>query len=167
MDLIPGARIDHVAVAVHEVARAAPFFADALGGSFLFAGDSHEQGFRFAQFTFPGGGKIELVTPLAPDSFVARFLARRGEGVHHVTFKTDDIRAAIAHLEATGIPVINVSTESEEWKEAFVHPRDAHGVLIQIAESPMADADVARHHMEDHTGTGHRHPSFEELGFGR
>jgi methylmalonyl-CoA/ethylmalonyl-CoA epimerase len=165
--MIPGARIDHVAIAVHDVASAMPFYVDALGGSFLFAGDSEEQGFRFVQFTFPFGGKIELVTPLDADGFVARFLSRRGEGVHHVTFKTDDIAAAIAHLEDRGVPVMNVSIDRAEWKEAFVHPKDAHGVLIQIAQSAWGDEEAARHHLTDHSRAGHRHPSLEELGFGR
>ncbi|MCA1832714.1 MAG: VOC family protein [Actinomycetota bacterium] len=167
LPLIPGARIDHVAVAVRDVAAAAPFYIDALGGKFLFAGDSHEQGFRFVQFAYPEGGKIELVTPLSPDSFVARFLERRGEGAHHITFKTDDIETALGHLQSRGVPVMMVSVDRDEWKEAFIHPKDAHGVLVQIAESNWEDEEMARHHLSNHDGQGHRHPTFEELGFSR
>jgi methylmalonyl-CoA epimerase len=159
--------LDHVAVAVHDIAKAAPIFVDAIGGRFLFAADSDEQGFRFAQFALPQGGKIELVAPLSPDGFVAKFLERRGEGVHHVTLKTDDIHAALAALDASGVPVMMVSTSREEWKEAFIHPRDAHGVLIQVAQSSWTDEEMARHHLADHGDAGHRHLAFAELGFSR
>src|SRR5688572_23536795 len=95
------ALVDHVAVAVHSIATAAPLFVDALGGKFLFAGENASQGFRWAQFRFPHGGKIELVTPTSPDGFVQRFLDRRGEGVHHMTLKVPDIVRSIEHLRAS------------------------------------------------------------------
>ncbi len=165
--MIKDAQLDHVAIAVHDIAGAVPLFVDALGGRYLFGADSDEQGFRFAQFALPQGGKIELVAPLSPDGFVARFLARHGEGVHHVTLKTEDIEAALAALAERGVPVMMVSTDREEWKEAFIHPRDAHGVLVQIAQSSWTDGEVAEHHLSDHTDAGHRHLAFEDLGFGR
>lgn len=165
--MIPDAKLDHVAIAVHDIVKAAPVFVEAFGGRFLFAADNSEQGFRFAQFALPLGGKIELVAPLSPNGFVARFLERRGEGVHHVTLKTEDIHRALAELDRAGLRVMMVSTDRKEWKEAFVHPRDAHGVLIQVAQSLWSDEDMARHHLEDHEGSGHHHLALEELGFGR
>ena len=165
--MIPDAQLDHVAIAVHDIAAAAPLFVDALGGRFLFAADNGDQGFRFAQFGLPQGGKIELVAPLSPEGFVARFLERRGEGVHHITLKTADIAGALGELKRRGIPVMMVSVEREEWKEAFIHPRDAHGVLVQVAQSVWGDEEMATHHLSDHTGAGHKHLAFEELGFGR
>ena len=157
------AQIDHVAIAVRSVASAKPFFVDALGATFLFAGDNVHQGFRWAQFRFPHGGKIELVTPIDDDGFVQRFLDKRGEGVHHMTLKVPDIKRAIAHLESTGVELINVSTEHRYWKEAFVHPRDAHGVLVQVVQSAFSDEDTAEHHLSDHGGSDHRHLSLAEL----
>jgi methylmalonyl-CoA/ethylmalonyl-CoA epimerase len=156
------AKIDHVAIAVRSIAAAIPFYVDTLGGTFLFAGDQQDQGFRWAQFRFPHGGKIELVTPIA-DGFVSRFLERRGEGVHHVTLKVDDIESAIAHLRARGVPLMNVSTEHPDWKEAFIHPRDANGTLFQIAQSRLDDEEVARHHVAHHPEDGHRHLRLEQL----
>ena len=157
------AQVDHVAVAVRSFASAKPFFVDALGASFLFAGENQRQGFRWAQFRFPHGGKVELVTPIGGDGFVQRFLERRGEGVHHVTLKVPDILAAIEHLRATGIELFNVSTEHRSWKEAFIHPRDAHGVLVQLAESAFSDEDTAQHHLTDHAASDHRHLRLADL----
>ncbi|MHB8513290.1 MAG: VOC family protein [Actinomycetota bacterium] len=156
------AKIDHVAIAVHDIRASMSMFCDALGGTFLFAGDQIDQGFRFAQFQFPHGGKIELVTPLGK-GFVQRFLDSRGEGVHHITWKTPDIESSIKHLEGLGVRLINVSTDREQWKEAFIHPKDAHGVLVQIAQSSWEDEEMARHHLSDHSNAGHRHVLHADL----
>jgi methylmalonyl-CoA/ethylmalonyl-CoA epimerase len=157
------AQVDHVAVAVRSVNAARPLFVDALGGDFLFAGENRSQGFRWAQFRFPHGGKIELVTPIDGGGFVQRFLDRRGEGVHHVTFKVPDIHASVAHLRAQGIRLMRVSTDHPNWKEAFIHPRDAHGVLIQIAQSAWSDEEAARHHLSDHRTEDHSHLRLDDL----
>lgn len=155
--------IDHIAIAVRSIPAALSLVVDALGGSFLFAGDNGAQGFRWAQFRYPGGGKIELVQPLDAEGFVGRFLERRGEGVHHMTFKVPDIHRAIDHVRAQGIEPVNVSTGDPEWKEAFLHPKSAHGVLIQLAQSAFSDEDAARHHLTDHGGDEHRHLRYEDL----
>lgn len=156
------AQLDHVAIAVRDIRAAMRLYCDALGATFLFAGDQHDQGFRFAQFRFPGGGKVELVTPLG-DGFVQRFLDARGEGVHHVTLKTPDIDRALAHLAATGVEPFGVNIDGSQWKEAFIHPRDANGTLIQIAQSAWSDEDMARHHLSDHSDAGHRHIAAGDL----
>lgn len=155
--------IDHVAIAVHRIRDAVPMYVETLGGSFLFAGENSAQGFRFAQFRYPGGGKIELLEPLAPDGFVGRFLERRGEGPHHITFKVPDIFRAIEHVRAQGIEPVNVFTDDRTWKEAFIHPKQAHGVLVQLAQSAMTDEEAARHHLVDHGGEDHRHLRYDDL----
>jgi methylmalonyl-CoA/ethylmalonyl-CoA epimerase len=157
------ATLDHVAIAVRDIVSSMRVFVDALGGTFLFAGDSDEQGFRWAQFGLPRGGKIELVSPLQGDGFVRRFLDRRGEGVHHLTLKVPDIEQAIAHLRRSGVEPIRISTEHRSWKEAFIHPRDGHGVLIQVAQSAFDDEETARHHLLDHSSSDHRHISLQDL----
>ena len=157
------AQVDHVAVAVRTIASAVPLFVDALGGEFLFAGENRSQGFRWAQFRFPHGGKIELVTPTTSDGFVQRFLDRHGEGVHHMTLKVPDIVRAIAHLRDQKVELMRVSTENPSWKEAFIHPRDAHGVLIQVAQSRYSDEEAARHHLTDHETSDHRHLRLADL----
>ena len=134
---VPQLELDHVAVAVRSIKAALPLFRDALGGEYLMGGDQGET-WRWVQFRYPGGGKVELLEPLG-EGFLSQFLERRGEGLHHVTFKTDDIRAAIAHLEALGYEVVDVQLDDPDWKEAFLRPSKAHGTLIQIAQSSQPD----------------------------
>ncbi len=147
LPLVRGARIDHVAVAVRDVTAAARLYRDVLGGEFLFGGDVADQGFRFVQYRFPRGGKVELVTPIA-DGFVSKFLDSRGEGVHHVTYRVEDIETQVERLRAAKVRLTLVNLANPNWKEAFLHPRDAHGVLIQLAESPHQEDETARHMRE-------------------
>jgi methylmalonyl-CoA/ethylmalonyl-CoA epimerase len=142
--LVRGARLDHVAVAVRDLVGAAALFRDTLGAQFLFGSDVPGQAFRAVQYRWPGGGKVELVTPTA-EGFVSRFLDRRGEGVHHLTLRVSRIEEQIERLESAGVPLILVSLEDPDWKEAFIHPSNARGVLVQLAESPHSDDDTARH----------------------
>jgi methylmalonyl-CoA/ethylmalonyl-CoA epimerase len=144
LPLVGGAALDHVAVAVRDVAAAAVLYRDVLGGEFLYGSDQPEQGFRFVQYRFPGGGKVELVTPIG-EGFLTRFLDDRGEGMHHITLRVPDLRAQLDRLRAGGIAVVLADLDDENWKEAFIHPRDAHGVLVQLAETPHRDEETARH----------------------
>jgi methylmalonyl-CoA/ethylmalonyl-CoA epimerase len=135
--------LDHVAVAVHSIRDALRLYRDALGGEYLMGGDSGS--WRWLQLRFPGGGKVELLEPIG-DGFLSRFLAKRGEGLHHMTFKTDDIEAAIEHVRARGYELVDVNLDGPDWKEAFLRPAGAHGTLIQVAWSSRSDEE-ARHHL--------------------
>jgi methylmalonyl-CoA/ethylmalonyl-CoA epimerase len=138
---MPDLQLDHVAVAVRSIKAALPLFRDALGGEYLMGSDM--AGWRWVQFRYAGGGKVELLEPLGDDGFLARFLERHGEGLHHVTFKTDDIQAAIANVESQGYELADVDLSDPHWKEAFLRPSGAHGTLIQIAQSSAPDDVVA------------------------
>jgi methylmalonyl-CoA/ethylmalonyl-CoA epimerase len=140
---VPELVIDHVAVAVRSIKDALPLFRDALGGEYLMGGDGGET-WRWLQLRYPGGGKVELLEPLG-EGFLSRFLERRGEGLHHVTFKTDDIRGAIEQVERQGYELVDVDLESPHWKEAFLRPSGAHGTLIQIAQSALPDEQAKEH----------------------
>src|SRR5919198_5845219 len=133
--------LDHVAIAVNSIESALPLFRDALGGEYLNGGDQDE-GWRWVQFRYPGGGTVELLEPLA-EGFLTRFLERHGEGLHHVTFKTDDIEAAIEQVRAQGYELVDVNLEREDWKEAFLRPSGAHGTLVQLGWSPHSEHEVA------------------------
>lgn len=137
---MPKLQLDHVAVAVHAIKPALRLFRDALGGDYLMGGDETGE-WRWFQLRYPGGGKIELLEPLR-DGFVKRFLEKRGEGMHHITFKTDDINAAITHISSLGFELVNVNTDNPYWKEAFFRPSGAHGTLIQVAQSAQTDEEV-------------------------
>jgi methylmalonyl-CoA epimerase len=137
---MPELRLDHVAVAVNSIKPALSLYRDALGGQYLMGGDEGGS-WRWLQVRYPGGGKVELLEPTG-DGFLSRFLERRGEGLHHVTFKTDDIQAAIAQVEARGFELVDVNVDDPHWKEAFVRPSKAHGTLVQIAQSSAPDEAV-------------------------
>jgi methylmalonyl-CoA/ethylmalonyl-CoA epimerase len=131
--------LDHVAVAVRSIKAAVPLYRDALGGEYLMGGDVDS--WRWVQFRFPGGGKVELLEPLG-EGFLSRFLDRYGEGLHHMTFKTDDIRAAIAQVEGQGYELVDVHLDDPDWKEAFLRPSKAHGTLIQLAQPSGTDDEA-------------------------
>src|SRR3954463_4938875 len=124
--------LDPVAVAVRSIKSSLPLFRDALGGDYLMGGDM-DGGWRWVQFRYANGGKVELLEPLG-EGFLSRFLERHGEGLHHVTFKTDDIRAAIEAIEGQGYELVDVHLDDPDWKEAFLRPSRAHGTLIQLAQ---------------------------------
>jgi methylmalonyl-CoA/ethylmalonyl-CoA epimerase len=134
--------LDHVAVAVHSIEDAARLYRDALGGEYLMGNDARGGNWRWVQFRYPNGGKVELLEATG-EGFLSRFLERRGEGLHHVTFKTDDIRAAMAQVEEMGYELVDVSLEDPHWKEAFLRPSKAHGTLIQLAQASVPDDVVA------------------------
>ena len=89
------------------------------------------------QFDLAAGPKLELLEPLDPEdtkNFLVRFLAGGGEGPHHVTFKVRDIVRAVAAVRELGYAVVGEDHTEPNWKEAFVHPKSSHGLLIQMAE---------------------------------
>jgi methylmalonyl-CoA/ethylmalonyl-CoA epimerase len=140
---MPALHLDHVAVAVRSIKSALPLYRDALGGEYLMGGDAAGT-WRWIQLRFPGGGKVELLEPLG-EGFLTRFLERYGEGLHHITFKTDDIGRAIQELESRGYELVDVEIDNPDWKEAFLRPSMAHGTLIQIAQSRLPDEQAREH----------------------
>jgi methylmalonyl-CoA/ethylmalonyl-CoA epimerase len=140
-DSTPRLELDHVAVAVHSIKDALKLYRDALGGEYLMGADAGDT-WRWVQLRYPGGGKVELLEPLG-EGFLSRFLAKRGEGLHHMTFKTDDIRSAITHVQRLGYELVDVSLDDPDWKEAFLRPSRAHGTLIQLAQPSGTDDEAA------------------------
>jgi methylmalonyl-CoA/ethylmalonyl-CoA epimerase len=136
---MPRFRFDHVAVAVQSIKPALKLFRDVLGGEYLVGAD---QDWRWLQLRYPGGGKVELLEPLS-EGFLTRFLEKRGEGLHHITFKTDDLDAAISHIRGFGYELVDVDLEDPNWKEAFFRPSQAHGTVIQVAQSSWTDDEVS------------------------
>jgi catechol 2,3-dioxygenase-like lactoylglutathione lyase family enzyme len=108
-------------------------------------------GFAFTQFAFPGGGRVELLAPgNDPSGFVVKFLHKHGEGLHHLTFVVDDLRAEVQRLRAGGQRIFAENYADPHWMEAFLSPGLAGSrVLIQIAQSDQTpeeqDRDWRRH----------------------
>jgi LAO/AO transport system kinase len=127
--------LDHIGVAVGDVAAALAFFTGVLGLSADAPEDLPDRGLR-VRFVGDAGTKIELVEALTPDSGVAKFLAKRGPGLHHIAFRVTDIVAALADLKARGVTLIDEvpRTGAHGSRIAFVHPSSAHGVLVELKE---------------------------------
>ena len=89
-----------------------------------------------AAFLLAGGVQIELLESLRPDGVIARFIERRGEGLHHLAFATDDIRTAMTRLQTGGLELVDTEPRRGAHGRlvAFVHPRTAHGVLIELVQ---------------------------------
>ena len=134
-----GYALDHIALGLHRIADGVPFLAGELGGRFKDGGPSGN--FTGAQWTFAGGERLELIEPLGePGGFMHRFLASRGPGVHHVTFKVPDIAAAAERVRKLGYDVVGYNDDSPYWKELFIHPKQALGIVVQLAEEhPLPD----------------------------
>jgi methylmalonyl-CoA/ethylmalonyl-CoA epimerase len=129
------ARLDHIAFGVPDVAPVAELLAGHLGGREHHSGPGGN-GFVFWQWEFAGGGVIEIIVPDGPSGgFLHRFLAARGAGAHHVTFKVPDIHAGRERARAFGYEPVGFDDRWAGWKELFLHPKQAQGIVVQLAES--------------------------------
>jgi methylmalonyl-CoA/ethylmalonyl-CoA epimerase len=129
--------LDHTAIAVHSIEAALPLYRDVLGGDPQELSHNPEMGFSALTLRYPHGGGIELIQPLGPSGFLHAFLARRGEGVHHITFLVNDLKAAVAEARAAGVRIVDESYDRPEWREAFISPRSANGTIVQLAQSDL------------------------------
>ena len=129
------ATLDHIGIAVGDLAQALAFYRDALGLEVEPPEEVASQRVR-AHFVPLGDSALELLEPTAPDSPIAKFIEKRGPGVHHVTLRVDDIREALARLKARGIRLIDESPRegAEGALIAFVHPASTHGVLVELKQ---------------------------------
>jgi methylmalonyl-CoA/ethylmalonyl-CoA epimerase len=158
--------LDHLAIGTTALTDGWDLFGGILGGSWAYGGDS--PGFWWGQLEFAAGPKIELLTPsTGPDAaFLERFLATRGAGPHHLNFLVTDFDATLARIRAFGIEPVGVNVANPNWREAFLHPRSAHGIVIQVAQQlgspptpppprelaepgPPARFDLIEHHVGD------------------
>ena len=130
--------LDHVALATRDVGPGLDYLVGELGGLVLFGGNG--PGFRPMQVRLGDedeGMTVELLEPwdVGHNDFLERFLARHGEGPHHLTFKVDDLAATLERVRGSGFQPVGIDLSDPEWKEAFLLPREAHGTVVQLAES--------------------------------
>lgn len=129
--------LDHVAIAVKDLDKAIAVYRDALGLPLSEIEEVPEQQVKAAIFGH-GMGRVELICPTTTESGVARFLEKRGEGLHHICVEVEDIEAAMAALRAKGAPLIDEAPKPGAGgaKVAFIHPKGTGGVLIELRQGP-------------------------------
>jgi LAO/AO transport system kinase len=130
------ATLDHVGIAVGDLAQALAFYRDALGLEVEPPEEVPSQRVR-AHLVPVGEATLELLEPTAPDSPIAKFIEKRGPGVHHLTLRVDDIHAALARLKDRGVRLIDDQPRpgAEGALIAFVHPASTHGVLVELKQA--------------------------------
>jgi len=130
-------RIDHIAVLVEDLDGPLSFWRDALGIELHHTQDVPSE---MAQIAFlpVGGSEVELVRPTSSDSGLARFLVKRGPGMHHICLEVDDIVGMLAQLKEKDVQLINEEprTSADGKKYAFIHPKSANGVMVELYELP-------------------------------
>jgi methylmalonyl-CoA epimerase len=130
-------RIDHIGIAVQSIEDALGFFEQALGLT-LDRVAAEEGGKTQVAFLPVWGSEVELVSPQDTESGLAKFLAKRGEGIHHICFEVDDIDATLGRLQEHGAQLIDETprVNADGVRYAFIHPKSAHGVLIELYQKP-------------------------------
>ncbi len=127
-------RIDHIGIVVRDILEALKVYQTALGLTLTEVSYVPDQKVQVA-FLPLGESNIELVQPTAEGTGTARFLARHGEGIHHVCIEVDDIEAALERLKAHQVQLIDEEPrEGAHGRVAFIHPKGAHGVLLELVE---------------------------------
>jgi methylmalonyl-CoA/ethylmalonyl-CoA epimerase len=160
--------LDHLAIGTSVLTDGWDLFGGVLGGTWVYGDDS--PGYWWGQLGFAAGPKIELLTPTSgPDAaFLERFLTAHGAGPHHFNFIVSDIEDTLTCLRDLGLEPVGVNLENPSWKEAFLHPRSAHGIVIQVAQQdgapdrsaprelpepgPPTRFDLIEHHVGDLDG---------------
>jgi methylmalonyl-CoA epimerase len=136
----PPGRIHHVAVVVASLEDALPLYRDMLGLPLETIMDIEMDQVRIA-FLGVGESKVELVQPTDDSTGVARFLASKGDGFHHVCFEVDNLTEALTRLGIDGVELIDSTPRrGAEGPVAFLHPRSCHGVLVELIEGPGGPA---------------------------
>ena len=127
--------IDHIGIAVKNIDEAKKFWVDTLGLKHHHTEEVPEQKVRVAILE-AGPTTIELLEPTSPDSPVQKFIDKRGEGLHHMTFQTDDLAVRLENLKKANIGLIDETPRIGAGGAciAFIHPKSAHGVLIELCE---------------------------------
>ena len=128
-------KIDHVGVAVPSLAEAKPFYAEGLGLKLLAEEEVAEQRVRVAMFQC-GESRIELLEPTSPESPIAKFLEKKGSGIHHIAVEVKDVEAELNALQAQGVKLIDTVARigAGGHKIAFVHPKSTSCVLLELTQ---------------------------------
>jgi methylmalonyl-CoA epimerase len=130
-------RIDHIAIVVRDLDASLHFYRDTLGIQPSKIIDFPREGVKIAFLPMggPGGSEIELLEPTNPETGVARFLAKRGEGLHHICLEVTDVDRALGELRAEGAAVLDETPRpTAEGRGIFLHPKGTSGVLLELVQ---------------------------------
>ena len=130
-------RIEHIGIAVKSIEAVRPYYENVLGLKCYAIEEVADQKVKTAFFKI-GQTKIELLEPTSEDSSVAKFIEKRGEGIHHIAFLTDDVAASLKEAEEKGIKLIDAAPRkgAEGLNIAFMHPKSTASVLTELCENP-------------------------------
>lgn len=128
-------KIDHIGIAVKDIDQAIKLYKEAFGMEPSLVYESEYTKARIAFFPI-GETRIELIQPTSPESVVGKFLEKKGEGIHHLSFKVNDVDQSLAELEKKGIQLIDKRARKVRDKErvAFLHPKSTNGVLFELIQ---------------------------------
>lgn len=128
-------KIEHIGIAVHSLEKSNALFQKLLGTPPYKSEEVAGEGVHTSFFR-NGPNKIELLEATTPNSPIAKFLAKKGEGIHHIAFEVDDIEAEMARLKAEGFVLINEIPKrgADNKLVAFLHPKDTNGVLVELCQ---------------------------------
>lgn len=143
-------KISHIAIVVPDLDDATNFWVDVLGLPLTHIEHVPDQKVDVA-FLPSGDSEIELIQPVSEDSGVARFIRKRGPGMHHICFEVDDIEEMLARIQEAGIQLINEEPEigTGGKKIAFIHPKGTGGVLVELYELTLEESILRRERLED------------------
>ena len=130
-------RLDHIGIAVKNLKEAVAAYSGGLGLEVEHTETVDDQKVKTA-FLPLGDTHLELLESTSPDGPVGKFIAKRGEGIHHLCFEVEDIKKALARCEAAGMTLIDRKPRrgAHDMWVAFVHPKSTHGVLIELSQKP-------------------------------
>lgn len=130
-------RIDHVGIACHDLDERIELYETTFGLTVAHRETNEEQGVHEAMLLVAEGSYVQLLQPTRPDSPVGKFLARNGEGVHHIGYGVDDVQRALADLDLKGVPLVDQRPRhgSMGASIAFLHPKGVGGVLTELVQS--------------------------------
>lgn len=133
----PVKELNHIGIAVHSIEAQRPFYEGTLGAEFEGFEEVADQKVRVGFFRV-NNVRLELLEATEPDSAIAKFLEKRGEGLHHLAFTVEDINARIAELKESGLRMIDdvPRAGAHHMQIAFVHPKSSFGVLTELCEPP-------------------------------
>jgi methylmalonyl-CoA epimerase len=130
-------RIDHIAIIVRNIEQALGFYRDVLGlvPRAIQEVPTEQVRIAFLPLGGPGGSELELIEPLDPTSSLARFLEKRGEGLHHICLEVENSESALGELQARGAPLLDTQPRpAAEGRAFFIHPKGCNGVLLELLE---------------------------------